>query len=40
MPEAVETLVTEDMHRQKGAWGEARSSYPVSESDIRKWAKG
>ena len=40
MPEAVETLVTEDMHRQKGVWGEARSSYPVSESDIRKWAIG
>lgn len=34
----VETLVTPEMEKQKGVWGEERTSYPVSESDIRKWA--
>ena len=34
----VETLVTPEMEQQKGVWGEERSSYPISESDIRKWA--
>lgn len=34
----VETLVTPEMEAQKGVWGEERVSYPVSESDIRKWA--
>lgn len=33
-----ETLVTADMEKAKGVWGEERTSYPVSESDIRKWA--
>lgn len=35
-----ETLVTPDMEQQKGVWGEERTSYPISESDIRKWAIG
>lgn len=34
----VETLVTESMLKRKGVWGETSKSYPVSESDIRKWA--
>ena len=39
MPEAeVETLVTAEMEERKGVWGGERVSYPVSESDIRKWA--
>ncbi|HEY6479163.1 MAG TPA: MaoC family dehydratase N-terminal domain-containing protein [Streptosporangiaceae bacterium] len=39
MPEAeVETLVTPEMEERKGVWGSERVSYPVSESDIRKWA--
>ena len=39
MPEAeVQTLVTPEMEKSKGVWGNERVSYPVSESDIRKWA--
>jgi hypothetical protein len=34
----VDTLVTPEMEQQKGVWGEETVSYPVSESDIRKWA--
>jgi N-terminal half of MaoC dehydratase len=37
MPE-VETLVTPEMQARKGVWGNERVSYPVAESDIRKWA--
>jgi hypothetical protein len=37
MPET-ETLVTPEMEERKGVWGNERVSYPVSESDIRKWA--
>ncbi len=33
-----ETLVTEEMEKRKGVWENERSSFPVSESDIRKWA--
>lgn len=33
-----ETLITQDMIDRKGVWGKERSSLPVSESDIRKWA--
>lgn len=33
-----ETLVTEDMVERKGVWGGERTSPPISESDIRKWA--
>ena len=38
MSEAAETLVTPDMEEQKGVWGPETVSYPVSQSDIRKWA--
>ncbi len=38
MPEAAKSLVTPDMEERKGVWGNERTSYPVSESDIRKWA--
>ena len=34
----VDTLVTPEMEQQKGVWGNERTSYPISESDIRKWA--
>ncbi len=33
-----ETLVTPEMERDRGVWDEPRSSYPISESDIRRWA--
>lgn len=33
-----ETLVTQEMIDAQGVWGSERSSYPVGESDIRKWA--
>jgi hypothetical protein len=32
------SLVTDDMRERKGVWGDERSSYPISESDIRRWA--
>lgn len=32
------SLVTPDMEARKGVWGGERRSYPVSGSDIRKWA--
>lgn len=35
---APDTLVTPDMHDRKGVWGSERTSPPISESDIRKWA--
>lgn len=35
---APETLVTPDMIDRKGVWGGHRTSPPISESDIRKWA--
>jgi len=34
----VDTLVTPEMEQQKGVWGPETVSYPISESDIRKWA--
>ena len=34
----IDTLVTPEMEQQKGVWGPETVSYPVSESDIRKWA--
>ncbi len=37
MAEAETTLVTPDMQERKGVWGGERTSYPISESDIRKW---
>lgn len=36
--EQMETLVTGTMHEKKGVWENERVAYPVSESDIRKWA--
>lgn len=39
MSEAREdTLVTPEMIDRKGVWGNERTSPPISESDIRKWA--
>ena len=32
------TLVTPDMEARKGVWSGERVSYPVAESDIRRWA--
>jgi hypothetical protein len=34
----VDTLVTPEMERQKGVWGTETVSFPISESDIRRWA--
>jgi hypothetical protein len=34
----VTTLVTQAMSDQKGVWGEETVSFPVTESDIRRWA--
>ena len=34
----IPTLVTQDMEDLKGVWGEERVAYPISISDIRKWA--
>ena len=36
--EQATSLVTPDMVERQGVWGGQRSSFPVSESDIRKWA--
>ena len=33
-----ETLVTDSMRERQGVWGAQSQSYPVSESDIRRWA--
>src|SRR5207302_1306356 len=33
-----ESLVTPDMVERQGQWSEPRSSYPVGQSDIRRWA--
>lgn len=33
-----ETLVTPAMEAARGVWGPETTSYPVTESDIRKWA--
>lgn len=32
------TLVTPDMEARKGVWSGERVSYPVTETDIRRWA--
>ena len=34
----VDTLVTPQMEQEKGVWGAETVSFPISESDIRKWA--
>jgi hypothetical protein len=36
--EQIPTLVTPEMEASKGVWGDERTSPPISESDIRKWA--
>ncbi len=36
--EEVPTLVTSGMIESKGVWGETTVSFPVTESDIRRWA--
>jgi N-terminal half of MaoC dehydratase len=38
MPDQVETLVTPGMRERKGIWSSEQVSYPISSSDIRKWA--
>lgn len=38
MAEPQETLVTEDMIERKGVWGNERTSFPICESDIRRWS--
>ena len=40
MPEVQneESLITQDMIDRKGVWGNERTSPPIAESDIRKWA--
>ncbi len=32
------TLVTPEMEAARGVWGRENTSYPVAESDIRRWA--
>ena len=34
----IATLVTPELEERKGVWVEGQTSFPVSESDIRKWA--
>ena len=36
--ETTNTLVTPDMQARKGVWGSERVSFPISESDVRRWA--
>lgn len=38
MTEQVETYITDELRAQIGVETDRRVSYPVSESDIRKWA--
>jgi acyl dehydratase len=35
---APRTLVTPDMNERKGVWGGERTSPPIADSDIRRWA--
>lgn len=35
---SAKTLVTPDMEERRGVWGNERTSYPIGESDIRRWA--
>lgn len=32
------TYVTDEMRDAQGVWGESHSSYPITETDIRRWA--
>lgn len=38
MADDAAALVTPDMRDRRGVWGEERVSYPISVSDIRRWA--
>lgn len=38
MTQSEQTLVTQDMIDRKGVWGNERTSFPICESDIRRWA--
>jgi hypothetical protein len=38
MATGVDTLITPDMQANKGRWGNERTSPPIGESDIRRWA--
>ena len=38
MPSVSKSLVTQDMINRKGVWGNERTSWPICESDIRRWA--
>lgn len=38
MSNAEVTYVTTEMREAKGVWGPSRSSYPITDTDIRRWA--
>ena len=38
MSEQQLTYVTDDMREAQGIWGEPHTSYPITETDIRRWA--
>ncbi len=38
MADSTLTYVTEGMLQAKGVWGASRTSYPITETDIRRWA--
>ncbi len=38
MTEAATTYVTDGMREARGVWGSPRTSLPILESDIRRWA--
>jgi acyl dehydratase len=38
MATGIDTLITPQMHEQKGQWSEPRTSPPIAPSDIRRWA--
>lgn len=38
MSNANVTYVTEEMKEAKGLWGSSRTSYPITDTDIRRWS--
>ena len=38
MPDSGLTYVTAAMQERKGIWGSSRTSYPITATDIRRWA--
>ncbi len=38
MSDANVSYVTEEMHEAKGVWGPSHTSYPITATDIRRWA--